>query len=273
MIVSAWERRANYLILIAFSLLMVVPLLSVVLLALQPQGASISAISPSQMNFDNFIRVWTVYGFPRYLANSALVAIVVVLAGTFLSILTGYAFGTMHFRGERALFILFLAGLMMPYEAAVIPLYYDFRGAGLDDTYTALMLPQIGLALSFGTFWMRAYFKSSPRYLVEAASIDGASSWSILWRVLLPGARPALVTLAVLLFMWTWNEFLLALVMISSPDLRTAPLGLASFVGEHTTDLTGLAAAASLTALPIVILYLIFQRHFIRGMLSGGVRE
>ena len=171
------------------------------------------------------------------------------------------------------LFTLFFSGLVMPYEAVVVPLYYDIRNAGLDNTLWAVMLPQIGLALSFGTFWMRSYFRSSPTYLTEAAKLDGANSWQTLWRVLIPNARPALVTLVVLLFMWTWNEFLLALVMIQTPQWRTAPLGLASFVGQHTTDLSGLAAGATLTALPIVILYIIFQRNFIAGMLAGGNRE
>ena len=170
-----------------------------------------------------------------------------------LSILAGYAFGMMRFRGAKALFYLFLLGLMVPLEATIVPLYYDLRDLRLTDTYWALILPQVGLSVAFGTFWMRAFFRTVPRSLVEAARIDGASSWTTLWRVLVPAARPAILTMMVLVFMWTWNEFLLALVMVSDENLRTAPLGLAFFQGAHTTDLTLLAAGAVIVAAPVVV--------------------
>jgi raffinose/stachyose/melibiose transport system permease protein len=151
-------------------------------------------------------------------------------------------------------------------------LYYDFRDAGLTDTYWALILPQAGTSIAFGTFWMRAFFRSVPPSLVEAARIDGASSWFTLWRVLLPLAKPAVLTMVVLLFMWTWNEFLLALVMVTDEGLRTAPLGLSFFVGRNQADLTLLAAGAVIVATPVVVLYVFLQRHFIRGMVSGAVK-
>jgi raffinose/stachyose/melibiose transport system permease protein len=159
---------------------------------------------------------------------------------------------------------------MVPMEAIIVPLYYDFRG--LTNTYWGLILPQIATSVAFGTFWMRAFFRGVPRSLVEAARIDGASSWFTLWRVLLPLARPAVLTMTVLLFMWTWNEFLLALVMVSDEGLRTAPLGLSFFQGRNTSDLTLLAAGSVIVALPVVVLYVFLQRHFIRGMLSGAVK-
>jgi raffinose/stachyose/melibiose transport system permease protein len=170
------------------------------------------------------------------------------------------------------LFYVFLLGLMVPVEAMVVPLYFDFRRVHLLDTYWALILPQIGLSVAFGTFWMRAFFVSTPRSLVEAARIDGASSWTTLWRVLVPFGRPAILTMMVLVFMWTWNEFLLALVLVSSEDRRTAPLGLAFFQGQHTSDYTLLAAASVIVATPVVIVYVFLQRHFIRGMLTGAVK-
>ena len=190
----------------------------------------------------------------------------------FLSILAGYAFGMMRFRGDQALFYLFLLGLMVPLESTVVPLYYDLRDLGLTDTYAALIFPQVGVSLAFGTFWMRAFFRSVPRSLVEAARLDGSSSWSTLWRVVLPLGRPAVLTMTVLVFMWTWNEFLLALVMVSDEDLRTAPLGLAFFSGRNTTDYALLAAGSVIVATPVVLVYVFLQRHFIRGMLSGASR-
>ena len=180
----------------------------------------------------------------------------------------------MSFRGDRWVFSLLLLGIIFPYEATVIPLYYDFQSVGLLNTYWALILPQIGQSVSFGTFWMRAFFRSSPRSLIEAARIDGASSFGVLRRVLLPQARPAITTLCALVFVYTWNEFLLALVLIQDPSRQTAPLGLSFFAGTaRAGDPTAVAAASVLVALPIIIVYIFLQRHFIRGMLAGAVKE
>ena len=123
---------------------------------------------------------------------------------------------------------------MMPSEAVLVPLYYDLRDLGLTDSLWAVVLPQVAQSVAFGTFWMRAWFRSANRSLVEAARLDGASTWRVLWQVLVPLARPAVVTLTVLVFMWTWNEFLIPLVMVVSENLRTAPLGLAFFQGQYT---------------------------------------
>jgi raffinose/stachyose/melibiose transport system permease protein len=196
----------------------------------------------------------------------------VVVVAVLFSVLSGYAFGLMRFRGQTVLFYVFLLGLMIPMEAIIVPLYYDMRDFGLTNTYWGLILPQIATSCAFGTYWMRTYFRSVPRSLVEAARIDGASPWFTLWRVLFPLARPAVLTMTVLLFMWTWNEFLLALVMVSDDNLRTAPLGLSFFQGRNTSDLTLMAAGSVIVALPVVIVYVFLQRHFIRGMLAGAVK-
>ena len=160
-----------------------------------------------------------------------------VVGTVVVSTLSGYAFGTMRFAGENVLFYLLLSGLVIPFEAVIVPLYVELRAGHLTNSYWSVILPLIGMNSAFGTFWMRAYFRGVPRQLLEAAAMDGAGSLRILWKVLLPGARPALLTLVVLVFMWSWNEFLLPLVMLSREDLRTAPLGLAFFAGRYTTDL------------------------------------
>ena len=230
---------------------------------------------PDSLNFDTFSDAWNEGNLGRGLVNSLIVAGSVAVVTAVLSTLAGYAFGAMRFRGSDMLFYLLLVGLIFPYEATVIPLYYVFRDAGLTDSLWALILPQIGLSIPFGTFWMRAFFRSTPGALVEASRLDGASSFTTLWRVLLPQAWPAITTMIVLVFMWTWNEFLLALVMIQSDDLRTAPLGLALFAGANrgSQDVTLTAAAAVLVALPVVIVYIFLQRSFIRGMFAGAVKE
>jgi raffinose/stachyose/melibiose transport system permease protein len=271
-VTSRRELTLTYVVLGAFSLIALAPVVGIVLTALQdPDGlaafGSFNGLHPS-----NFVDAWEDGNFGPYLRSSVIVTTVVVAVASVLSILAGYAFGMMRFRGSQVLFYVVLLGLMIPTEAIVVPLYYDYRDAGLTDTYWALILPQIGTSVAFGTFWMRAYFRTVPRSLVEAARIDGASSWFTLWRVVLPLARPAVLTMTVLLSMWTWNEFLLALVMVTDEGLRTAPLGLSFFQGRNQTDLTLLAAGAVIVATPIVLLYVFLQRHFIRGMLSGAVK-
>jgi raffinose/stachyose/melibiose transport system permease protein len=270
------ERLFSYLVLGGFAIIALYPVLSILLLAFHQRSDLVTGFSiPDGLDFGTFQRAWDLGAFDRGLINSFVVAASVAAVTAVLSTLAGYAFGTMRFRGSEALFYLLLLGLIFPYEATVIPLYYVFKDAGLTDTYWALILPQIGLSVPFGTFWMRAFFRSTPMSLVEASRLDGASSFAALWRVLLPQARPAITTMIVLVFMWTWNEFLLALVMIQSDDLRTAPLGLALFAGANrgTLDTTLVAAAAMLVALPVMIVYVFLQRSFIRGMFAGAVKE
>ncbi len=276
MTVTRRERLLSYAILGVFCVLVFYPVLTILLLAFHTRSDLVTGFSiPDSLDFGSFQQAWEQGGFDRGLVNSFIVAATVTIVSAVLSTLAGFAFGTMRFRGSEALFYLLLIGLIFPYEATVIPLYYIFRDVGLTDTLWALILPQIGLSVSFGTFWMRAFFRSTPSSLVEASRLDGASSLITLWRVLLPQAWPAITTMIVLIFMWTWNEFLLALIMIQSEDLRTAPLGLAYFAGANrgSLNITLVAAAAVLVALPVMIVYLFLQRSFIRGMFAGAVKE
>jgi raffinose/stachyose/melibiose transport system permease protein len=252
------EQVLAHVVLGVFALIALAPVVRILATALGEPGS--------------FATAWEEGNFGTYLRSSAIVTVAVVALSTVVSILAGYAFGLMRFRGEQVLFYVFLLGLMVPLEATVVPLYYDLRDVGLTDTYWALILPQAGLSTAFGTFWMRAFFRSVPRSLLEAARLDGSSSWATLWRVVLPIGRPAVLTMIVLVFMWTWNEFLLALVMVSDESLRTAPLGLAFFQGRNTSDEALLAAGAVIVATPVVLVYVFLQRHFIRGMLSGAVK-
>jgi raffinose/stachyose/melibiose transport system permease protein len=275
MTVSRREQVLSYAVLAGFAVLALYPILSIILLALHRRSDLVTGFAiPDHLSFDTFREAWNLGGFSSGLRNSLIVAAAVAIATAVLSTLAGYAFGTMRFRGSNALFYVLLIGLIFPYEATVIPLYYVFRDVGLTDSLWALILPQIGLSVPFGTFWMRAFFRSTPGALVEASRLDGASSFATLVRVLLPQAWPAITTMVVLVFMWTWNEFLLALVMIQSDSLRTAPLDLAIFAGTNRySDPTLTAAAAVLVALPIMLVYVFLQRSFIRGMFAGSVKE
>jgi raffinose/stachyose/melibiose transport system permease protein len=227
---------------------------------------------PADPQWDNYIAAWTTGSFSRLMLNSLVVASVVVPVTVTVTVLAGYAFGTMKFRGSNALFYMFLIGLVMPFEATIVPLYYNLRSMGLINIPLGVMLPQIALYTAFGVFWMRSFFRSTPAALIEAARIDGASSIRILVSVLLPLARPAILTLATLYFIWSWNEFLLALVILTSPEVQTAPAGLGLFVGERLSDIPGLSAGAIIISIPTLVLYVILNRKIISGILQGAVK-
>lgn len=268
------ERTWSVVILLVFAAATVLPILGIVLLSLQPEQAQLSGFAwPDRLDFGNYARAFEVAHFGSYLKSSLVVSIAVAAGTVVVSTLAGYAFGTMRFAGENFLFYLLLTGLVIPFEAVIVPLYVELQAARLTNSYASVILPLVGVNAAFGTFWMRAYFRAVPRELIEAASLDGARSLRILWKVLLPGARPALLTLVVLAFMWSWNEFLLPLVMLSREDLRTAPLGLAFFAGRYTSDRVGMAAAAVMVALPVVALFVATHRRFVHGMWAGALKQ
>jgi raffinose/stachyose/melibiose transport system permease protein len=268
------EITLNYVVLGVFSLLAVVPLVGVLLSAVtpadDPQG---SFRLPSSVELGNFVEAWSRGRFSSYMLSSLLVTVSVVALTVVLATLAGFAFARMEFPGRNVLFYLLLSGLLLPAEAFVIPLYYNLRTVGLTDTYWALILPQTAQSLAFGIFWMRNQFRSFPGEIMEAGRLDGASDWRLLWRIVVPPSAPAMITMCLLVSMWTWNEFLIPLVMATDGRLRTAPLGLAFFQGQYTSGFTLLAAGAVIVAAPVVVVYLFLQRHFIRGMLEGAVRE
>ncbi|MFE9040224.1 carbohydrate ABC transporter permease [Streptomyces sp. NPDC007818] len=268
-----FEGIAGRAVMTLFCVAVLVPFAGIALAALHPPGTIVDGLSwPEHPTFDSFTRAWSDAGFGQLLRNSALVGLGVVPLALVCASLAGYAFATMAFRGRKIIFGFLMLGLALPYEAAVVPLYYDLRAVGLTDTPLALILALVGLFMPFGAFWMREQFLALPKEMTEAAAVDGAGTWTVLWRVLLPCSRPALITLGLLYFLWAWNQFLLALILIQNPAGRTAPAGLGFFVGAHTIDVPLLSAATLIVIGPVVAVYLFFQRHFIAGMLAGAVK-
>lgn len=272
---AQWKRLLpRYLVLIIFMLIVMLPIWGMLMSAFKSnvETASSPFSLPQDWTLENFRQAWTVGKFNVFFKNSVIVTSVVVIASTFLSTLSGYSFGQLPLPGKKFLYPLMLVGYMVPFEAVVIPLYNWMGALGLRNTYWALILPQIGLSVSFGTLWMSSFFENAPTELVDAATIDGANRWQTLWLILFPIAKPATTTLVVLIFMWTWNEFLLALVMVQSESMRTLPVGLAFFQGRFSSNLPLMAAGAIIVALPTVLIYIMFQRFFIRGMLDGAIK-
>ncbi|MEL7637074.1 MAG: carbohydrate ABC transporter permease [Anaerolineaceae bacterium] len=270
-----WKQLLpRYLILTIFMLIVLLPVWGMLMSAFKTdtQIASSPFSPPETWTLDNFRQAWTIGKFNIFFKNSVIVTTSVVISSVFLSTLSGYAFGKLPMPGKNLLFPLMLLGYMVPFEAVIIPLYNWLDVLGLRNTYWALILPQIGLSVSFGTLWMSSFFENTPKELVDAATIDGCNRWQTLWQILWPLARPATTTLVVLIFMWTWNEFLLALVMVQTEAMRTLPVGLAFFQGKYTSNLSLMAAGAIIVALPTVLIYILFQRFFIRGMLGGAIK-
>jgi raffinose/stachyose/melibiose transport system permease protein len=255
------------------SLVTIAPLLVVAVTAFNPPTTPVAGFQwPKQFTLESFANAWVAGDFGAAFGSGGLVTVAVVLIVTAGSISAGYAFGTMRFPGSRLLYYVFLIGIVTPYVVLVVPIYLEFQSLGLLGTHWGLILPEAGMYLGFGVFWMQAFFASIPRSLIEAARLDGASSFRILIEILLPLARPAITTLMMLTFLSSWNEYLVPLVMAGYGNIQTVSLGLASFQGQHLTDIPSLAAASILVAAPAVLVYVITQRTFFRGLLQGAVK-
>ncbi|MEU2974116.1 carbohydrate ABC transporter permease [Nocardiopsis alba] len=270
---DAIATALRYGLLSALAALVLLPFLGIVLASLHPAGGQVPGFSlPERWSWENFRLAWETGGFDRLMWSGTVIALFVVPLTVCFATLAGYALSILGVWGGRALSLAFVLGLTLPVELLVIALYFNLREVGMTNTYTGVILAEVALFLPFGVYWMQSHFASMPRELVEAARVDGARDLTVLARVLLPVSWPAITTLAVLVFMWSWNQFLLVLVMIQDPALRTAPTGLGLFVGQYGTDIPLLSAATLLVIAPIVVVYLVFQRSFVNGLTQGAVK-
>ena len=205
--------------------------------------------------------------------NTAIVTVSVVVISTVIAVMAGYSIALAKPPGARWVLYAAVFGFMLPVEALIVPWYYQFRAFNIVNTYWSMILPQVAQSIAFGTFWMYIAFRSVPRSLSESARIDGAAPFSLLWRILVPNVAPAVKTMAALVFLWTWNAFLLPLVMVSNSSLYTVTVGLSTFQGAHFNNYSALAAGSCLAALPVVVVYLFAQRSFIAGLFAGSLVE
>ena len=260
-------------LLTAAALFSVFPLLSMLSAALQPEGASPAGISfPTSPHWHNFVDAWNIANITTLVRSSAILVLGVVPIAMLISAMAAYAIAQLHIPFGNLFFLLLLLGLTLPYEIVVVPLYYEMQSFGLLNTRIGLILPLIGLNMPFAVFWMRTHFQSVPKELTESSAIDGAGPWAAFRHIQLPLAVPALASLGVLMFLSTWNQFLLAIVLIDDPSKRTMAGALQGFVGAHSTDVVLLNAGALLIMAPTILVFLIFQKYFIRAMLAGAVK-
>jgi raffinose/stachyose/melibiose transport system permease protein len=227
---------------------------------------------PRSFSLEALRDFWIHVDFTRKLINSTVLSISVAFFGVLLSLLNAYAIGLGRVRGSSLILALLLIGFMIPQEALIYPLYVMFKYVGLFDTLTSCIIVFSVLQSAFGTYLLSSVLGSFPREIIEAARVDGANSWQILWRVVVPVLRPTLAVLATFFFIWTWNEFLLPLVLLVSNDTQTVSVAMGVLSGQFVSDETAKAAASLLGMAPTVIFFLIFQRTLTRGVVVGAVK-
>jgi multiple sugar transport system permease protein len=264
-----WSAMLPLGVLWAGCALILLPLAIVLLTSVTPT----SAISNSSWNWttENYQKAWELGRFWLAFANSTLVALAVTATQIFTSALAGYALARLKFKGRQAVLLIILATLIIPFQMLVIPIFLILKWGHLINTYGALILPTAANGL--GIFLMRQYFQTIPVEIEEAAAIDGANRWQILWQLMLPLSRPALVTLFLFTFIGEWNDLFKPLVFTSKPALRTVQLALADFQEQFTNNWPLLMAAVTIATIPVVVVFLIGQKQFIRGIATTGVKN
>ncbi|WP_051477287.1 carbohydrate ABC transporter permease [Arthrobacter sp. Br18] len=264
----------KHLLLIVISAISLFPVLLIFSTALKTQADV--RTNPfglfSSFSFENLVNAWTVGGFSDYLLNSVILTVPSTLLVVVLSTMAGYTFARLPFRGRTFAFYLVVLGLLVPFFAYMIPLFFQLRGIGLLDTLPGAILVLTSTGVSFGTFFMRAFFSDLPTELEQAARVDGCSEWQIFVKIMLPLVRSGAGALAVFTFIQNWNNFLVPLLYLPGGGYRPLTTGLYQFMGGRSIDIGPLAAGSLITIIPVVIIFILMQRQVAEGFISGAVK-
>ncbi len=269
------KKVAIYLVLAAFAAVLIIPLLWMLSASLKG-NEEIFAIPPTwfpeEIRWENYAEVFDRLPFLAYLRNTTYITTLTILGTVFSSSLVAYAFACLRWPGRDKLFIFVIATMMLPLHVIMIPLFVIFKELHWLNTYKPLIVPAFLGGGAFNIFLLRQFFLTIPRDLFDAARIDGCSEWRLYWNIAMPLARPALITVAILTFMFSWNDFLGPLIYLSDQAKNTLALGLALFVGQHQTEWGILMAASIIMMIPMVIIFFFFQRYFIQGFTMSGLK-
>ncbi|ERT03889.1 binding--dependent transport system inner membrane component family protein [Lyngbya aestuarii BL J] len=268
------KRFWNYLLLSVIALLMLFPLLWLIGTAFKSGNENIfqfpPQLFPREPTFENIIKVWQTNPMGRYLVNSMIVASLTVELNLLFCALAAYPLARLDFRGRDSIFTAIIATIMIPFQIVMIPLYVLTVQLGLRNTYLGLIFPSV--ASAFGIFLLRQAFLSVPKELVEAARIDGCSQLGIWWHIMLPAVRPALITLAIFVFIGSWSDFLWPLLILDQPEYYTLPLGVAKLAGTFSFDWRLVAAGSVISIAPVLLLFLLLQRYIVPTDAATGVK-
>ncbi|HZA05696.1 MAG TPA: carbohydrate ABC transporter permease [Propionibacteriaceae bacterium] len=266
----------SHTVLVIWSLLVVVPLLWVLMSSFKTSSeifASPFAL-PANWNFDNYRNAWTTAGIGSFFLNSVIVVFGALILTMLFGSMSAYVLARFRFPGSRLLYYLMLAGLTFPVFLAIVPLFFVLRGLGLLNTLPGLILTYAAFAFPFTVFFLYAFFRTLSRSIAEAAAMDGAGEWRIFFQIMLPMARPGLATVAILNFVGLWNQFLLPVALNTNTENYVLTQGMASFASQagYSVDFGALFAAVVITVVPVLIVYLIFQRQ-LQGSVSQGTNK
>ncbi|HTL89974.1 MAG TPA: carbohydrate ABC transporter permease [Leptolyngbya sp.] len=264
----------TYALLSAIAVLMLIPLVWLVSTSFKSPAEDIfqfpPRLLPEQPTLENFVTVWQSNPFGRYLFNSTLVSVLTVVLNLVFCSLAAYPLARLNFAGREVIFSAIVATILIPFQIVMIPLYVFAVQLGLRNSYLGIIFPAI--ASAFGIFLLRQAFQGVPKELEEAARMDGCSELGIWWHVMIPSIRPALVTLAIFVFIGSWSDFLWPLLVLDRPELFTLPLGVANLAGTFTLDWRLIAAGSVISIVPILIFFLIMQRYIVPTEAGSGVK-
>jgi len=272
---KGWGNAPLYAILIVLVLIYITPIVGVLLTSFKT-NAEIAAEGawalPHALRFDNYANAWAAGKVHIYLVNSFLVTIPATCLSIALGVLTGYVFSKLSFRGSEFLFVLVIAGMFFPPQIVLIPLFRLYNATKLYDTLWPMIITHTAFGLPICTLVMRNFFSTVPNAIREAAIIDGANELGVLRRVMLPISLPALAVLATLQFTWIWNDFLYPIVFTKSNTSRTVMVALITLQGQYGVAYAAQAAMAVMASVPTLLIFIFFQRYFIRGLTMGAVK-
>lgn len=265
-----------YILLILVSCFWVVPIATLILTAIKSKKDFFSGMGlfgiPNQIAWNNFINAFTKGRLLIYMKNDLLISGLKVPIGIAIEALAAFALTRLNIKRKTAIFIFFLIGMMLPMQVALVPINVIYSRLSLLNTYFGLFFVYIGFGISFGILILRGFFRTIPKDIDAAASIDGCGKLRLFWNIILPIAKPAVATLVISDFLATWNEYLLASVIINDNAKKTVPVGIMTFVGEHGTDYGYLCAGVLISVVPVMIVYLVFQKYFVEGM-AGAIKS
>jgi len=256
------------------AVMFIIPFLWVISTSLKPESAVFSLKwIPETWRFDNYLKVFEKIPFLPYLKNSVVISLLTIIGTVLSSSIVAYAFGCLEWPGRNTIFIFIIATMMLPLQVIMIPLFIMFKELGWLNTIKPLTIPAFFGGGAFNIFLLRQFFLSIPKSLLDAARIDGCSELRLYWSIVLPLAKPALATVAIITFMFAWNDFLGPLIYLSEKAQGTLALGIAQYAGQMNPEYSVLMAASVLMMLPIIIIFFMFQKYFIQAFTMSGIKE
>jgi raffinose/stachyose/melibiose transport system permease protein len=271
--IARGELFAGRTLLVALMAFTILPFISIFLTALAPSNTVPSGLEwPIHPQWGNFVEAFEVANMTTLIISSIRIVLLVVPFALVISTMAGFAIGHLRIPGANMLLLLFVFGLTLPFTGIIIPIYILERAVHLYNTKFAIALPLVGLYMPFAVFWMRAHFVNMPVEISEAARVDGATTWDLFRRIHVPLAQAPIASLGILMSIWTWNQFLLALVLVEDPSQRTMAGALGAFQGHYAINIPLLSAGTILILVPTLLVFVLFQRQIIKALLQGAVK-